>query len=258
LKEIRNVVYGITILWSLGWGNRAFMTIRAAFLFFASLLQCLMIFTMSQTEGTNETHNSLAGKATEETLPAVVIRLPIGTFDPLSRARCINLPENLTIEDYPTEAVGYYLLQFRGPVLKEWKDAVINAGGEFFDYIPDFTFIVKMGKKAKVQVEGMEPVRWVGIYQPAYRISLELMQFLTKGNEERQIDIIITIFRGELLRDLMEKIKGIGGSILDVSKGKWKGKIKARIETQKLIEIARTMGVKWIERAPEFKLSPTL
>jgi hypothetical protein len=188
----------------------------------------------------------------------VVIRLPIGTFDPLSRARCINLPENLTIEDYPTEAVGYYLLQFKGPVPKEWKDAVINAGGEFFDYIPDFTFIVKMGKKAKVQVEGMEPVRWVGIYQPAYRISLELMQFLTKGNEERQIDIIITIFRGELLRDLMEKIKGIGGSILDVSKGKWKGKIKARIETQKLIEIARTMGVKWIERAPEFKLSPTL
>jgi hypothetical protein len=45
---------------------------------------------------------------------------------------------------------------------------------------------------------------------------------------------------------------------LDVSKGKWKGKIKARIETQKLVEIARMMGVKWIERAPEFKLSPTL
>ena len=234
------------------------MTIRAASLFFASLLQCFMIFTTSQTEAMNEINNSLAGKATEERLPVVVIRLPTGTFDPLSRAGCINLPDNLTIEDYPTEAVGYYLLQFRGPVLKEWKDAVINAGGEFIDYVPDFTFIVKMGKKTKALIEGMEPVRWVGIYQPAYRISPELMQFLTKGNEERQIDIIINIFRGEVLRDLMEKIKGIGGSILDVSKGKWKGKIKARVETQTLIEIARMMGVKWIERAPEFKLSPTL
>jgi hypothetical protein len=216
-----------------------------------------MILTSCQGKVTNESP-PLAGKPAGETPAVIVIRLPMGSFDPLTQAWPPNVPENLIVEDYPPDVVGYYLLQFRGPVLQEWKDAVINAGGQFFDYIPDFTFIVKMDKQTKVLVESMEPVRWVGIYQPAYRISPDLMRVLTKGGEERQIDIIITVFRGEPLLNLMEKIEANGGSILNVSKGKWKTKLKVRVEPQYLNGIARMTGVKWIEKAPEFKLFPTL
>ena len=217
-----------------------------------------MILSSCQDKMMNEAHTSPAGKARGETPTARVIRLPIGSFDPLSQAWPINLPENLTIEDYPPEVVGYYLLQFRGPVLKEWKDAVINAGGQFFDYMPDYAFIVKMDRETKVLAEAMKPVRWVGIYQPAYRISPDLMRVLTKGGEEKRVDIIITVFRGEPLLKLTQKIEANGGSILNVSEGKWKTKLKVRVEPQYLIGIAKMKGVKWIEKAPEFKLFPTL
>jgi hypothetical protein len=187
---------------------------------------------------------------------SMIIRLPIGTFDPLSQAGPVNLPENLRLNSYPPEVAGYYLVQFRGPVLEEWKGAVTDAGGQFFDYIPDFSFIVKMDQRTKRLVERMNSVRWVGIYQPGYRISPDLMSFMAKGHTGEKVDVIVTAFKGEPVSDLMERIQRAGGNILSISRGKWKNKIRVRIEPQQLVEIANLTGVKWIERAPEFELLP--
>lgn len=231
-------------------------TVKKTLLGFVFLFAYLMMLNSWPGEVIKDRNTSPPGKTTEVKSTPIFIRLPFGTYDPLSQTGPMNLPEELIIDTYPPEEPGYYILQFKGPVQEEWKEVVSNVGGKFFDYIPDFAFIVKMDRRTKLLVEALNSVRWVGIYQPAYRISPDLVSPVAKGGVERLVDVIVTVFQGEPLPGLVENIEAVGGDVVTVSEGKWKNKIRVRIEPRHLVEIAKMMDVKWIERAPEFELFP--
>ena len=73
-----------------------------------------------------------AGPAVSAVAP---IRLKATTFSPAS-GEGPNLPPGLTIAGYATRQRGYYIVQFEGPVVRVWKDAVTIAGAELLGYIP--------------------------------------------------------------------------------------------------------------------------
>ncbi len=97
------------------------------------------------------------------------IRLRAGTFIPGMTEQ--PLPSALTIESYESNTEGYYLLQFDGPVRQVWKDPVEALGGEFLGYIPDYAFKVRMTPEQASQVQGLDHVNWLGLWQPAFKIS---------------------------------------------------------------------------------------
>lgn len=100
---------------------------------------------------------------------ALFIHLQAGSFDPLTASPSI-LPE-LSYNALEIEQAGTYLLQFSGPVLDEWKAAVEAAGGLIGPYIPDYAFLVYLDGAAKSAVSSLPFVRWVGPYQPAYKLA---------------------------------------------------------------------------------------
>jgi len=72
-------------------------------------------------------------------------------------------------------ATDVYLVQFIGPVMSKWKDAVVQAGGELGDYIPDYTFLVHLPDlDTRSYVESLPFVRWVGPYKSAYKIAFQI------------------------------------------------------------------------------------
>ncbi len=182
------------------------------------------------------------------------IQLAVGRFDPLLESEPFTLPQGMKIQALPTGETGYYIIQFRGPVQQTWKDDVMEAGAKIFDYIPDFAFIVKMDEKTKVRVEAMDSVRWVGIYQPGYRVEPYLMQSHVMAEKAEALTLIVVTFRGEDVSSIADVLRTMGGTVLDVSETEWKGKIKVRIDSTKVAEIAQIQGVKWIEKAPVWKL----
>jgi len=188
------------------------------------------------------------------TQKSLQIQLAIGSFDPLIKAGPVELRRDLTIQAYPEGEAGYYILQFRGPVLQQWKKELVAAGVLIFDYIPQFAFLVKMDHQALSAVEAMDSVRWVGIYQPGYRIAPDLVSKLQE-EENQSMEFVVSIFKGEDVWALRSKMEGLGSEILEVSGGG--EKIKLAVSCKRLAELARLSGVKYIERVPEFKLSPT-
>ena len=104
------------------------------------------------------------------------LRLQRATFDPLLQT--LALPADLSQSAYPSDGSGYYLVQFRGPILPEWKEALQKQGVILFDYVPQFTFIVRMNSATAARVQSLDPVRWVGLYQPAFRLSTDLDQVI--------------------------------------------------------------------------------
>jgi len=63
-----------------------------------------------------------------------------------------------------------YLVHFVGPIKAEWVDGIEALGAEVCDYLPNFTFVVKMDKGACARVAAHDKVDWVGPYHAAYRI----------------------------------------------------------------------------------------
>jgi serine protease AprX len=101
------------------------------------------------------------------------IRLRGRTFVP-TRGERPNLPPGLAAAASQPGQRAYYLVQFQGPILEEWKHALVDAGAEILDYIPEFAFKVRMTPEQAAQVGAQAPVVWVDLFHPAYKLSPDL------------------------------------------------------------------------------------
>ena len=95
----------------------------------------------------------------ESTEDAPLIRLQTFTFDPLAGEP--ELAPSLKAVA-PAEGPATYLVQFRGPVLEEWKAAAEQAGALLYGYVPDYAFIARMDAATAQSVQDLPDVRWVG------------------------------------------------------------------------------------------------
>ncbi|MCB0036184.1 MAG: hypothetical protein KDE51_19270, partial [Anaerolineales bacterium] len=101
------------------------------------------------------------------------IRMQSTVFVP-TQGETPNIAQDLSLASYAAGQRGYYIVQFDGPVRQEWKDAVAAAGGELLGYIPDYAFKVRMNPAEASSVENLSSVAWVGVYQPAFKLSADL------------------------------------------------------------------------------------
>jgi hypothetical protein len=101
------------------------------------------------------------------------IRLKAATFTP-TRGEAPAIAPGLTRGGYAEGERGYYIVQFAAPVEQAWKDQVSATGAELLDYVPDFAFKVRMNPAEARRVAQLGNVAWVGVFQPAYKLSPSL------------------------------------------------------------------------------------
>lgn len=66
----------------------------------------------------------------------------------------------------------YYIVQFTGPVYSAQKDWLSNQGINIHFYIPHYGFVCTIEDMDKIdQVRAHPSVNWIGLYQPAYKVS---------------------------------------------------------------------------------------
>jgi serine protease AprX len=99
------------------------------------------------------------------------IRLNQFTFDPL--VKMPDLAQGMRYSQAAAVAAQAYIVQFKGAVLPEWKQALADAGAVVGDYLPDNAFLVKLDADAMTQVQALSFVRWIGTYEPAYKLSAD-------------------------------------------------------------------------------------
>lgn len=184
------------------------------------------------------------------------IRLQTTSFDPLqAQAGPAAAPD-----------LGVYLVQFRGPIQPEWKAAVTAAGAALFDYIPDYAFVARMDTSVARRVAALPAVRWVGPYQPAYRISPSLRKRLDAAPGARrpagddaaairraQIEVRISTFPGEA-NGIRDALQAAGGQMIRAVETPFGGTVGAMVPLDLVPELARSPQVRWIEPAPHRRL----
>ncbi len=189
--------------------------------------------------------------------PNFLLRIGSDYFDPLARKPVAKAGLE-KIESYEKVQKGYYILQFTGPVRNHWKKALSDIGVEFFDYIPEFAFIVRMSPELKHSVLEFTEIRWLGLYQPSYRISRSAYQKAltpTKAHISKDYETLrINIFPGEDKKRIIQEIEGFGGIVLEISESSWKTTLKVDIPKNHILNLPGIHGLKWIEPYPVWEL----
>ena len=181
-----------------------------------------------------------------------LIKLANYQFDPLVSVPA--LPQALKQKTSGAAGPGYYILQFDGPVREEWKEACRQAGVEFLDYIPDFAFIVRMDASKKKQAGALPNVRWLGDYEPAYRLQKNISAPQKTAKKGETPEFIIVLFPGSDVDSVIAGIEKEGGKILTRTDSSWKTKLRVEISPERIDSVAALSGIKWVEEAPVWRL----
>ncbi|MEO0293142.1 MAG: S8 family serine peptidase [candidate division WOR-3 bacterium] len=100
------------------------------------------------------------------------------------------------------EGENYYILQFKGPIYSEWKEKIVEKGGVFHSYIPNFAYIVRMTKEEKKEIEKLPFVRWIGLFHPEYKVHPGVYKRKDKHRENKNLPILIGEIENNKLRIL--------------------------------------------------------
>ena len=113
-------------------------------------------------------HPNADSSALESQKIDTTINLPSGKFEPLGNAQIESVAANSASI---SEEKNYYIVQLGGIAKDEWLESLRAAGGEIIQYIPHQAFLVYANGEAISQITNHSRVRWVGPYQPEFKLS---------------------------------------------------------------------------------------
>jgi uncharacterized repeat protein (TIGR01451 family) len=182
--------------------------------------------------------------------PGLEIRLQRASFDPLAGMPA--LPSGLVRNAPPAGATTYYLVQFRGPIEAAWRADLERQGAVVIDYVPQFAYIVRMDGMAASRVQDLEAVRWVGLYQPAYRLSTDLDAVIAEAEPGKRAALLVRSFPGEPADALAGKLKAAGAEIQAVSDDSGGGTLfQIECPAASIDAVAQLDAVAWLEPEAE-------
>ncbi len=199
---------------------------------------------------------SQAGFHMEEILGGDMIKLRSLHFDPKSAA--LTVPAAMRAPVAAATAESYWIVQFIGPTQTAWCDAIVALGGQIGDYVPDNAFLVSMTPSVQAQVVALDFVRWVGPYQPAFKISPVLMGLRGKLTSATLSTAAISATgikpaTGGNLKILLHtvgdeaavsaEVVRLGGQVLRIDGTM----MRVTLNTTQITALAAHNGVRWIE-----------
>ncbi|MBK8047895.1 MAG: hypothetical protein IPK16_12635 [Anaerolineales bacterium] len=102
--------------------------------------------------------------------PPPTLHLNVGAFSPAA-GQTLALPPGLTVAAQNSK---YWIVQFGGPILQEWRAALEAEGVEVVAYLPDFAYKVRMNQGQAKKVEDLQDVVFVGPFEPAFKLAPDL------------------------------------------------------------------------------------
>jgi hypothetical protein len=160
-----------------------------------------------------------------EQLP-IPIKLTAVTITPSAQQQLAALSEN----------PGYFIVQFRGPVEQAWKDQITDLGGELLDYLPDFAFKARLTPEQAAAASQLDSVNWVGVFQPAYKLSPSL-------HREGSNLYLVRLEQGSDVATAVSEIRGKGARLLRQNPNS----LIIAADAALLETIANVLDVAWIE-----------
>jgi subtilisin family serine protease len=200
----------------------------------------------------------------------VLLRLRTGAYDPLRVAA--------TAERSAAASQGLYLVQFQGPIRREWRQALEATGAVILDYLPDFAYLVRAQPPAVARFAALPGYRWHGGFGGVRRgyprsgwtpgvsegsasvggsesLSPARVQGLADRLPDGKAHTTAAAVKDGVLLDVMtlpgENVRAVAkrmpGRVLQ-SVSRRRGFLRVEVAPQELERVAAVPGVAWVER----------
>lgn len=172
------------------------------------------------------------------------LQLRYATFDPKQGEPEIPAYLRSTAEE------RLWIVQFAATPTQADRDAVRDAGGLVHGYLPDNAYVVRMSGATKAAVGTLPTVRWVGAYQPAFRLCPELRAGLAAGSLPAVAEYhIVVVDKKSDKPSLGRKIQALGGRIVHEQPGSLL--FTVALSPEQLTAAAHLEEVLWIDAVTE-------
>jgi hypothetical protein len=179
----------------------------------------------------------------QQSEPGSTLHLRVATFDP--RAQSPHVPLVWRAAD----AGRLWLVQLREKPDDAARAAIAAAGGELHGYVPDHAYVVRMDLGIAARIGRLRAVRWVGRYEPFYRVDPVLRAAIEDPVDERarqRVHVVVVDKRVDK-PGLVRAIEQVGGTIDHEEPGSIL--LTATLGPSQLRAIAHRDEVLWIDAA---------
>jgi len=194
-------------------------------------------------------------------------------FDPLAAQPA--LPATLRFDQVPVEQPFYYIVQFHQRISPTAKAELRTSGAKILEYVPYDALLVRADASALSRVRQLASVRWVGVYEPAYKLSRTLDREFDEVvrrararalgesgadpgpavDTSERIRVTVVSMDPSELPAVVRAIREAGTRDVEAARprGPW-GIARAEVPRASLESLAHVPGVLWIEREVEFQV----
>ena len=150
-----------------------------------------------------------------------------------------DLPNSISIE---YQDCGYYLVQLTGPIYQHWVEELKQCGAHVVGYVPKYTLIIYANQELLLHARTKPFVRWIGIFQPAYKLAKEVLDATGQGR------ITIQLFPDEDVQQIADQISRLSCEVTGLADHILCKTIDVLTDLERADDIAAIPGVMWIQR----------
>ncbi|MCC7144647.1 MAG: S8 family serine peptidase [Candidatus Eisenbacteria bacterium] len=146
-----------------------------------------------------------------------------------------------------------YIVQFIGPVGQEESETLTALGGLAVAYLPENAYLVRLRADQVDAVRALAGVRWVGAFEPAWRLSPEIGSQIFQSparREARHLTLRVRVFEDE--RGAANRFSALGATVLETIDDGAQKLVLLEAERGLLPQLAQDEETWWIEEQPEF------
>lgn len=147
-----------------------------------------------------------------------------------------------------------FIVQLESKGLAELRRSLRARGAELLAYLPHAAWVARMDPQAKAAVEALPFVRWVGPYEPGYKIDPEVLAEIDgapAGSPPRRYFLSSFLPGSPGKATIAAEVRALGGTVLAAIPEGYR--LEAMLTPEQVAAVARSPQVAWIDRwsAPE-------
>lgn len=142
-----------------------------------------------------------------------------------------------------------YIVQFQTNGMQAWRDRLTQLGAEVLNPMPEHAHIVRMPASVVDQVRAEPFVRFVGAYEPGYRVEPEAMGLLRSQafSQTPTTYYLQTFTSGPVEKGLLAaEVAGAGGQVLQNNADGYL--LEAALTPMQVLSLAHSDHLLWLER----------
>ena len=186
--------------------------------------------TVAWTGRTGDLSDALQDVALEPASPENLLQFRAVTFDPLRGPAPIR--ESLRLE----APNGYWVVQLKAAPTSAVLGALESAGATLYGYVHSNAYLAAMDLPEAEVVRSMDEVRWVGVYEPAFKFPVDPAAW-----GDGSLTLLALLFTRP--RDLEAQVEGVGGEVLSATDSS----LRVRIDGRDLEAFARLPSIQYID-----------